>query len=76
MDDTSNDSLHIQRFVGDKNEITEDIKGHASEGKRYMPLTPKAKKILAQIQALNTDSKYFFIRNITPKEETASNMRA
>lgn len=28
-----------------------------------MPLTPKAKEILAQIQVLNPDSKYIFIRN-------------
>ncbi len=53
-DDISGDFLHIQRFVDDKNQIIEDIKGHASGGKRYMPLTPKAKEILAQIQAANT----------------------
>jgi integrase len=53
-------------LVDDKNEIIEDIKGHASEGKRYMPLTPKAKEILAQIQALNPDSEYIFIRNGQP----------
>ena len=65
-DDISGDFLHIQRFVDDKNEIVEDIKGHASEGKRYMPLTPKAKEILIQIQTLNPDSEYIFIRNGQP----------
>lgn len=65
-DDISGDYLHIQRFVNDKNEIVEDIKGHTSEGKRYMPMTQKAKDILAQIHTLNPDSDYIFIRNGQP----------
>ena len=74
-DDISNDSLHIQRFVDDKNEIIEDIKGHASEGKRYMPLTPKAKEILAQIQVQNPYSEYIFIRNGQPLATVTFNRR-
>lgn len=74
-DDISGDFLHIQRFVDDKNEIVEDIKGHASEGKRYMPLTPKAKKILIQIQTLNPDSEYIFIRNGQPLATVTFNRR-
>ena len=65
-DDISNDYLHIQRFVNDKNEIIEDTKGHTSEGKRYMPLTQKAKDILQQIYTLNPNSDYIFIRNGQP----------
>lgn len=74
-DDISGDFLHIQRFVDDKNEIIEDIIGHASEGKRYMPLTPKAKEILAQIQALNPNSEYIFIRNSQPLATVTFNRR-
>jgi integrase len=74
-DDISGDFLHIQRFVDDKNQIIEDIKGHASEGKRYMPLTPKAKEILAQIHTLNPDSKYIFIRNGQPLATVTFNRR-
>lgn len=74
-DDISGDFLHIQRFVDDKNKIVEDIKGHASEGKRYMPLTPKAKEILAQIQILNPDSEYIFIRNGQPLATVTFNRR-
>lgn len=73
--DISGDFLHIQRFVDDKNEIIEDIKGHASEGKRYMPLTPKAKEILAQVQILNSDSEYIFIRNDQPLATVTFNRR-
>lgn len=65
-DDISGDFLHIQRFVGDQNEIVEDIKDHASEGKRYMPLTLKAREILKQIHILNLDSEYIFSRNGQP----------
>ncbi|MBW4843959.1 MAG: site-specific integrase [Lachnospiraceae bacterium] len=74
-DDISGDFLHIQRFVDDKNEIINDIKGHASEGKRYMPLTPKAKEILAQIHILNPNSEYIFIRNGQPLATVTFNRR-
>jgi integrase len=74
-DDIFGDFLHIQRFVDDKNEIIEDIKGHASEGKRYMPLTPKAKEILEQVQILNPDSEYIFIRNSQPLATVTFNRR-
>jgi len=74
-DDISGDFLHIQRFVDEKNEIIEDIKGHASEGKRYMPLTPKAKEILTQIQTLNPNSEYIFICNGQPLATVTFNRR-
>lgn len=73
--DVSGDSLHVQRFVDDRNEIIEDIKGHAGEGKRYMPLTPKAKEILLQIRTLNPDSEYIFIRNGQPLATVTFNRR-
>lgn len=71
----SGNFLHIQRFVDDKNKIIEDIKGHASEVKRYVPLTPKAKEILTQIQALNPDSEYIFIRSGQPLATLTFNRR-
>ncbi len=67
-DDISGDFLHIH-------EIIEDIKGHASEGKRYMPLTPKAKEILTQIQTLNPNSEYIFIRDGQPLATVTFNRR-
>ncbi|MEY8357219.1 hypothetical protein AALB39_28290 [Lachnospiraceae bacterium 54-53] len=68
-DDISGDFLHIQRFADDKNEIIEEIKGHASQGERYMPLIPKVKEILTQIQTLNPNSEYIFIRNGQPWQQ-------
>ena len=65
-DDISDNMVHIQRFVNDKNEIIEDIKGHQAEGKRFIPLTPGAKQILEKIRRLNPDSEYIFIRNGQP----------
>lgn len=65
-DDISGDFLYVQRFVDDQNEIIGDIKGHAQEGKRLMPLTPKAKEILEQIHLQNPDSEYIFIRKGQP----------
>ncbi|MBE7719829.1 MAG: phage integrase family protein [Lacrimispora celerecrescens] len=40
-----------------------------------MPLTPKAKEILKQIQILNPDSKYIFIRNSQPLATVTFNRR-
>lgn len=64
--DIHGDFIRIQRFVNDKNEIVEDIKGHASAGKRDMPLTPSARQILEKIHELNPDSEYILIRNGQP----------
>ncbi|MDR7815127.1 hypothetical protein [Lacrimispora sp.] len=40
-----------------------------------MPLTPKAKEIMAQIQTLNPDSEYIFIRNGQPLATVTFNRR-
>jgi integrase len=74
-DDISGDFLHIQRFVDNSNQIIDDIKGHASEGKRYMPLTQKAKEILKQVHSLNPESEYIFIRNGQPLATVTFNRR-
>ena len=58
--------IRIQRFVNDKNEVVEDIKGHAAAGRRNMPVTPSAKRILEQLRVLNPDGEYILIRNGQP----------
>ena len=65
-DDIQGNCIYIQRFVNDKNQLIEDIKGHAKEGKRLMPLTDNAKLILEKVKVLNPDSEYIFIRNGQP----------
>ena len=64
--DIYGDYIRIQRFVDNDNQIVEDIKGHAKEGKRLMPLTPTAKEILDIVRQMNPDSDYIFIRNGQP----------
>lgn len=64
--DIHGDFIRIQRFVNEKNEIVEDIKGHTEAGRRNMPLTPSAKRILEQIRHMNPDSDYILIRNGQP----------
>ena len=73
--DIHGDTIRIQRFVNDKNEIIEDIKGHANAGKRDMPLTPSAKRILEKIRKLNPDSEYILIRNGQPLSTCTFNRR-
>lgn len=65
-EDVKENNIYICRFVNDRNEIIEDIKGHAKEGKRLMPLTVKAREILEQIRCQNPDSEYIFIRDGQP----------
>lgn len=64
--DIAGNSIHIQRFVNDKNKIIEDIKGHAREGRRIMPLTATAQMVLQRLKVLNPDSEYILIRNGQP----------
>ena len=73
--DIHGDSIRIQRFVNEKNEIVEDIKGHAEAGRRNMPLTPAARQILRQIRQLNPDSDYILIRNGHPLSTVTFNRR-
>ena len=73
--DITGDFIHIQRFVNDKNEIIDDIKGHREEGKRYMPLVPAAKQILEQVRALNPDSEFIFSKDGKPITTSTFNRR-
>ncbi|WP_024292404.1 MULTISPECIES: tyrosine-type recombinase/integrase [Lacrimispora] len=65
-EDVKGDTIFIRRFIDDQNKVIEDIKGHTSQGKRQMPLTPNAQKILEQIRHQNPGSEYIFIRNGQP----------
>ena len=73
--DIHGDFIRIQRFVNEKNEIVEDIKGHTEAGRRNMPLTPTAKRILEQIRQLNPNSDYILIRNGHPLSTVTSSRR-
>ncbi|WP_313256638.1 tyrosine-type recombinase/integrase [Lacrimispora sp.] len=74
-EDIKDGMIYIHRFINDQNEIVEDIKGHAHEGKRLMPLTPKATEILEQVRLQNPDSEYIFIRNRQPLATVTFNRR-
>lgn len=65
--DISNGYIHISRFVNDKNEVVNEIKGHTSEGIRTMPLTPGAQAVLEKIYRLHFNSSdYIFFRDGKP----------
>ena len=74
-EDIKGNTIYIRRFVNDQNEIIEDIKGYASEGKRLMPLTPMAREILEQVRLQNPDSEYIFIRSGQPLATVTFNRR-
>lgn len=74
-DDIKDDTIYIRRFIDDQNKVIEDIKGHASQGKRQMPLTPNALKILEQIRLKNPNSECIFIRNDQPLATVTFNRR-
>ena len=65
--DISNGCIRISRFVNDKNEVVNEIKGHTSEGIRTMPLTPGAQAVLEKIYRLHFNSSdYIFFRDGKP----------
>ena len=74
-EDIKDDTIYIHRFIDNQNKVVEDIKGHANQGKRHMPLTPNAKKILEQVRFQNPDSEFIFIRNSQPLATVTFNRR-
>lgn len=66
FDDIQGNFICIQRFVNDKGEIENDIKGHTSHGFRCLPITSECAKIIEKIRELNPDSEYMFFRNGKP----------
>lgn len=67
--------IYIQRFVNEKNQIIDHIKGNRAEGKRCIPLTEKAKKIIEQIKEVNPDSEFLFFQNKKPFTTSTFNRR-
>ena len=68
FDDIHGDYIHVHRFINDKHEVVDDIKGHASSGKRLLPLTPEAKRLIARIKELNPNSEYLFMEDLEKKK--------
>ena len=63
FDDVYGNYIHICRLMNYKNEIEEDIKGHASEGIRWLPLPDEALRIIQKIKDRNPNSPYMFIKD-------------
>lgn len=74
-DDIRGDLIYIHRFINDKKEEIDAIKGHKEEGKRYIPLTSATKAILSSIKLINPNSDYLFIRNDMPLSTSTFNKR-
>ncbi len=68
FDDIVGDYIHVCRFVNDKHEIIDDIKGHSSVGKRWLPLTTDAKHLIEQLRQLNPNSEYIFMEDIKSRK--------
>lgn len=68
FDDIQGNQLHVCRFINDKHEIIEDIKGHASSGKRWLPITNEAQRIINMIKKLNPDNNYLFMIDTKKKK--------
>lgn len=58
--DIFKNQIYIQRFIDDKNNVIEHIKGNTSQGKRYIPLVEGAVNILAQVKSISTNNEYIF----------------
>lgn len=66
FDDIQGNFICIQRFVNDKNQIEDDVKGHTSYGIRLLPLTHECMKLIQKIRELNPNSEYLFFRDEKP----------
>ena len=75
FDDIYGNSICVQRFVNDKNEIEEDIKGHTSHGIRWLPLTAECLKLIEKVKEINPDSEYLFFRDGKPLATCTFNRR-
>lgn len=73
--DIHDDLIHVQRFIDDKSQVVEDIKGHQKEGKRYIPLVPAARAILEEIRQMDLDPEYIFFQNGHPLTTVTFNRR-
>lgn len=67
--------LYIQRFINDKGEVVNHVKGNKAEGKRYIPLTDSAKKIIDKAKEINPNSDFIFFNNGKPLVTSTFNRR-
>ena len=68
FDDVQGDYIHVCRFVNDKHEVIDHIKGNAAAGIRWLPLPKDAKRIIDIIRELNPDSDYLFMIDLEQKK--------
>ncbi len=66
FDDIQGNFICVQRFINDKNQIEDDIKGHTSFGIRWLPITDECMKIVEKIKELNPNNEYMFFRDKKP----------
>lgn len=66
FDDIVNGYIRIQRFVNDKNQIEDDIKGHTTAGIRWLPLPSESLNVIESIRKINPNSEYLFFCNNKP----------
>lgn len=75
FDDIQGNFICIQRFVNDKNQIENDIKGHTSSGIRWLPITDECMRIINRIREINPNSEYMFFRDNKPLCTSTFNRR-
>lgn len=68
FDDIQGDYIHVCRFVNDKHEVIDHIKGNAAAGIRWLPLPKDAKRIIDVIREMNPDSDYLFMIDLEQKK--------
>lgn len=68
VDDIQGDFIRVSRFVNDKHEIIDHVKGNASAGIRWLPLPEDAKRIINIIKQMNPDSDYLFMIDLKERK--------
>lgn len=74
-DDIRGNFIHVCRFVNYQNQIENDIKGHTSDGIRWLPLTGEARNIINLLRQMNPDSDYLFFVDGKPITTVTFNRR-
>lgn len=58
--DIHEDYILVERFIDDKNNVIDHIKGNTNSGIRYLYIHDEANQILTKIKSLNSDPEYIF----------------
>lgn len=61
FDDVDGNFIRISRFVNDKHEIIDHVKGYSPSGIRWLPLSPDALDLIEKIRNFSIDSEYMFL---------------